>query len=559
MIVYTVSETTNTQNTLHVDTINVFYQFFLHSNSVRQEEIQLCLKYNVNNEFINNIYLLNERIYTDKELGISSDKIIQIDIKKRIMFKDVFEYIYINNITGYNVIINSDIFFDKTIQHLFKSDIHINKKMYALLRYEYEPDDYNKSLLFGARGDSQDTWIIHSNFTFGKKECKVFNFEFGKPGCDNKMTYLMSTLGFEILNDPEFIKTYHIHTSNIRSYSNLDKISKPYEIVMPNIFLREINKDKFLNIEYYHKNYGIQFNTKYNHKKSNVKLYEYIKNKMLNEEHFIIPRVAGIETDFALFYMITSTPDYKDKFNLLKYLEDNKYKIKNNAGIKLSSMESIQHYSLLFLEAFSLCDIYASWAPFDCVYQSYPTSHTVLNNMFQEKDTIYSEVFDIYHYIYSTPWTFALKNKRVLMVSPFEESIKTKIDNRKDIYGIDLFPGCEIITIKPPQTQGDEESAEFDIELINFFKRLDEIKDKYDVALVSCGGYGNLVCSYIYKCGKSAIYVGGVLQMYWGILGTRWFENRPDIIRLFLNKSWNRPTNNEKPKNHNNIENSCYW
>jgi hypothetical protein len=81
----------------------------------------------------------------------------------------------------------------------------------------------------------------------------------------------------------------------------------------------------------------------------------------------------------------------------------------------------------------------------------------------------------------------------------------------------------------------------------------------YDVALVSCGGYGNLVCNYIFDSGKSAIYVGGVLQMYFGILGGRWLQDEPDIIRLFLNENWTRPKEHERPEGYKTIENGCYW
>jgi hypothetical protein len=225
----------------------------------------------------------------------------------------------------------------------------------------------------------------------------------------------------------------------------------------------------------------------------------------------------------------------------------------------------------MYLEAFNISEIYSSWPLFGNFFNSCWIDIKIndeqrrfnfikyLEDVFKTKETLQSEVFDIYHYIYGTPWTFALKNKRLLMVSNFEESIKEKIDNRKKIYGVDLFPDCNIITIRPPQTQGEEYSREFDVELEKFTKKLDKIKNDYDIALVSCGGYGNLVCSHIYKSGKSAIYVGGVLQMYWGILGSRWFKDRPDIIRLFLNEHWTRPKDSEKPKNYKNIENSCYW
>ena len=88
---------------------------------------------------------------------------------------------------------------------------------------------------------------------------------------------------------------------------------------------------------------------------------------------------------------------------------------------------------------------------------------------------------------------------------------------------------------------------------------IEKIKDTFDIALCSCGGYGNLVCAELYKLDKSAIYVGGVLQMFFGIYGNRWLTERPDVLRLFMNQHWSRPSETEKPQGHNLIENGCYW
>jgi hypothetical protein len=83
--------------------------------------------------------------------------------------------------------------------------------------------------------------------------------------------------------------------------------------------------------------------------------------------------------------------------------------------------------------------------------------------------------------------------------------------------------------------------------------------NSFDIALVSCGGYANPICAHMYLKGKSAIYVGGVLQMYFGILGNRWIKERPDIIKLYHNKYWKRPKPSEKPKNCEKVEGACYW
>jgi len=59
--------------------------------------------------------------------------------------------------------------------------------------------------------------------------------------------------------------------------------------------------------------------------------------------------------------------------------------------------------------------------------------------------------------------------------------------------------------------------------------------------------------------GKSSIYVGGVLQMFFGIYGSRWLRERKEVMQLYLNENWSRPSNNEKPDGHKHIEKNAYW
>jgi hypothetical protein len=236
--------------------------------------------------------------------------------------------------------------------------------------------------------------------------------------------------------------------------------------------------------------------------------------------------------------------------------------MKNNAGIQISNVGSLYKYSDMYLGAFENCDIYGGWDKQGHVYPCVARAQDFIETeVAKTKKMIWGFAFDIFHYIYNpVPWTHALRGKRILIVSAFESSIQAKLPIRDKIYGRELFPDCTFITIKPPQTQGSEIAQEFDIELNNFFQRLDALKGQYDVALVACGGYGACVVNYIYtKHNASAIYVGGVLQMYFGILGARWLRERPDIVRLFLNEHWSRPTAIEKPANYDKVEGSCYW
>lgn len=561
--------------------INIFCQFFIHKDRKRYLEIVDCLRRNVMNPCIHRIYLLNERIYTNDELGISdispdmTSKVVQENVELRLTFQRVFQFITEKNIKGYHVIINSDIFLDNSIKLLLNTDLHIKKQAIALLRFEYDgKGNPGASRLFGPRMDSQDTWIIHSNFNVVAKQQKAFSFEFGKPGCDNKIVYIFNILGYEIFNDPLLIQSYHYHVTQIRDYGRKDVIPLPWGVVVPAGFtfsqmLNTLGIDVKKCIELSDSLDDYQFN-------DNDRLYQYVSAKLNAGQHFIIPRIAGVENIYAGFgdviyqrsrHVSPHVPDslltYQVNPDEADYFKRTIWAMKNNAGILLPGIESIIKYSRMYMNAFDHCEIYSGWEPQGDVYKFIDKSHDYIRAKYQDKKVFWAFAFDIFHYIYSpNPWTTALKGRRILIISAFEESIREKMDveTRKLVYdGVDLFPNCSILTIKPPQTQGDNPSESFDIEFDRFTKRLDPLISEFDVALVSCGGYGNLVCDYIYTRGKSAIYIGGALQMYFGVLGTRWVRERPEIVKMFLNKTWSRPKESEKPQNHERIEGSCYW
>lgn len=523
------------------DKVNVVYQFFIHENTKRQNENEYCLKQLVTNENIDNIYLLTEREYTNEELSVTSSKIIQKVIGKRLTYKDFFDFV--DTITGYCILINSDIFFDETIKNIFVSGLSTKKSAFAQLRFEFNGiEELSKCKIFGPRYDSQDAWIIHSNFNVPIKHRKAFDFNLGKPGCDNKILYLLRVLGYTVYNSPYFIKCYHYHTSQIRNYNNSDLIKQPYIYMFPEGFFSNTGDRTY------------DFS-------DNDKLYNYIYKKCETNEKFIIPRISSVENNYAVFGRLYKTGELSfEEFN--NYYLNTKHVMKNNAGIKLSNMKSVIKYSDLYLSAFDKCDLYGDWEPhgayYRCIQQSHDwMSHKYYNN--ERKTPIWSYNFDIFHFIFSNPWTTAMKGKRILLITPFIDSISEKLEKRESIYGVDLFPECSFTFLKPPQTHANNESREFDLELEDFFVQLENIKETFDIAIVSAGGYGNLIISKIYDIGKSAIYGGGTLQMFFGVLGQRWLVERPDVLKMFMNSNWSRPKTNEKPKDCKNIENGCYW
>ena len=562
--------------------VHIFTQFFIHpTSSQRNKELKFCLYENYLNPHITKIHLLNEKIYSNQELYVNNaariesdnnSKVVQVNIKKRLTFKDVFQYIRENKIYGYCVFTNADILFDTTIHNVLFTSISQKRQAFALLRYEYKGQgDLSKSQIFGPRADSQDTWIIHysknsgtdlqNTFYVKENQEKAFDFEFGRPGCDNKFAYLLNVFGCEVINDPRFIKTYHYHIETTRDYTIKDRVLQPYSLTCPAGFnpytMSELNIKT--TIESTNGFQTIRFD-------DNNLLYNYITNKLEKNEKFIIPRISGHENNFAFFGKIIqqnianrTQPVIPNEIQ--SYFQQIIPIMKRNAGIRLSNLDSIINYSNQYLRAFENCDMYGGWESWGHYMPHIAQSHQFIKNNFPSKQIFWVFAMDIYHYIYSRPFTTALKGKRILIVSPFEDSIRAKLEIRSQLYdGVDLFPDCSFLFITPPVTNGDNISDEFDIELTRFYARLNGLRGKYDVALLSCGGYANPVANYIYENhGASAIYIGGVLQMYFGIYGGRWLKERGDILKLFMNEHWSRPSNKEKPNNFTVIENGCYW
>lgn len=537
------------------DSINLILQFYIDSNPKRQKELVQCLKYNFQNKNIDKIYLLNERKYTHKELGLDKElqscannkelhellnhKIEQIIIGERLTFKKIFDIVEERKINGYIVIANTDIFFNKSISNLQQCDLNTAKTALTLCRHEFDgTQGLAKCKLFHeGRPDSQDAWIYHSSSNILRKYRDVFDIPMGKAGCDNKLLYLFQIAGYRCCNEANFIKIFHNHNTQVRNYDKKDKVSLPYSCLYPICDGDKSGKGQSFNIV-----------------QSNIDFCEYIKNKIKTNKPFIIPRIAGIENELAYHgVMLRNGNAFPANYF------DNPIRImKNNAGIKLEGNPDILRYSRMYLKAFHMCDLYLNWEFWGAVAKPIFNSLNFMHKNFTQQK-IWSFALEIFNHIDTCLWTQELKGKRILIVSPFVESIKSKINQRSEIYGVDLFPDCTFLFLKPPQTQGKNPSKPFYEEIDIFMKKVEKIKDEFDIALLSCGGYGNLIAAEIFKLDKTAIYVGGVLQMYFGIYGSRWERERPDILKIYKNKHWSKPTKNERPKGFENVEKSCYW
>ena len=161
-------------------------------------------------------------------------------------------------------------------------------------------------------------------------------------------------------------------------------------------------------------------------------------------------------------------------------------------------------------------------------------------------------------FYYRNPWTKYLQGKKVLVIHPFAEDIQTQYAKRQLLWqDNDVLPDFSLITYKAVQSIVGTKT-----EFPTWFDALQKMKDDikmidFDIALVGCGAYGMPLAAYCKQLGKQAIHLAGWTQILFGIKGTRW-DNNPRVSQYY-NEHWIRPSEQNRPKGLEKVENGCYW
>ena len=131
-----------------------------------------------------------------------------------------------------------------------------------------------------------------------------------------------------------------------------------------------------------------------------------------------------------------------------------------------------------------------------------------------------------HHYTLFRAFSHGLQGKKVLVVSPFSKSIESNFTNRRDFFKDYHYPAFELRLQTTPITYaGLPDEFYPDQDWLATTERLkNEISQiNFDIALLGCGSYAMPLGIHIRDTlKKQAIYVGGVLQLYFGVMGRRY-------------------------------------
>lgn len=164
---------------------------------------------------------------------------------------------------------------------------------------------------------------------------------------------------------------------------------------------------------------------------------------------------------------------------------------------------------------------------------------------------------DIEPFWYENPWTSALKGKKVLVINPFDETIRQQYEKRELLFdNKDMLPEFELHTLKSVMVLTPEENTYGNIIDVVDYTYNEAMKIDFDIALLGCGQVGMLVAEKFRQQGKQAIYLGGALQLIFGIKGKRW-DGQEKYARMY-NEHWTYPIE-QPPTSYKRIEGGCYW
>lgn len=211
-------------------------QYYRPDKAVRRDEIDTCLQKNLECGLIDRVVLLNEKVMGSPK----SEKILEKVVGERLTYARVIRWIQEEAPEDAIVVFaNADIFLDEeSWRVLWSTDLDTTAKFLALLRWDVTDTSaaaLKAAKLFGPRPDSQDTWVVSAKAVKAVQwDWDALKFPFGQGGCDNAITLEMFKKRFLIANPALTLRTYHYHSSAVRTYDPRNIVDKPtYLYVQP--------------------------------------------------------------------------------------------------------------------------------------------------------------------------------------------------------------------------------------------------------------------------------------------------------------------------------------
>lgn len=385
--------------------------------------------------------------------------------------------------------------------------------------------------------------------------CKVINYDYTHPkihyGYNSCSAFKKVLDNGKIISDgiPENHEIYVLHYwYHYKPWTKCDCCVKGKdECEIYNKWLDEIN--------FYFLKYNKDLNISYRHLEKNKENYFFEIQKLISSnKKFFVGRFSGHET---LFCGLKAN----NKINLNHYLIKN---MRDNAGINLLNDDDINKYYEIYLKSVVNCSKLCIFTSKSMAEQAELFLHEIIqNHTFNSFKLIHNHSIEFHRYFESSKYILdkVFSNKKILLILAFENTFAEQKSKLNKIFPKSIFGNAQFYCYKPPQQFcGNNDGKSW---LVHYEKMKIDISNiskefNFDICLASCGGFGMPISDYIYSdLNKSVIYMGGILQVMFGIKCKR-YDNEPHVNQYY-NNEWIYPLNSDKINNFKSHEGGAYW
>lgn len=274
---------------------------------------------------------------------------------------------------------------------------------------------------------------------------------------------------------------------------------------------------------------------------------ESICNLISSSKPCMISRFGSNELDAVINYRKGHPLAFMRKKFPFWVNDKTKSRMQDNAGFFPVNNNTLSQFADLIIDIAPEIDILGSWIPQERMLEELRNCKLI-------------KLMHLEPFWATEPWTALLKDKKILIVHPFEESIRSQYERRELLFkNKDTLPKFAALhIIKAVQSIGGVSNG-FDswFDALKYMEnQIDNID--YDIALIGCGAYGMPLAAHCKQMGKQAVHLGGALQLLFGIRGARWEADGWDSKEI-MNEYWVRPLESERPPTADAVENACYW
>lgn len=241
-------------------------------------------------------------------------------------------------------------------------------------------------------------------------------------------------------------------------------------------------------------------------------------------------------------------------FRMKKVYEGNLFCMSRNAGFFPKEENYAFEFVNLIKTTLKLVDIMGFWS--ENLEDYYISKYT-------NKDCALVDINDLSPFKdLENSWLYGLAGKKVLVISPFAETIQSQHKVYDQIFqGISNTPEFTLRTLKSVQTIAGNKDERFStwFDALEWMYR-EAIRIDFDVAIIGCGAYGFPLGAKLKQAGKQAIVLGGMTQALFGIRCKR-FDEAPDydFLRRYYTDRWVYPSVSETPSGSTDVEGGAYW